>query len=704
MLEIISSIFSAPVLVTVTVILGTLKLLQPKPTIRKMKFGVPVSEEDGAPYRNAKYVDSLATHPVADVHSMGELFEYAVNKYANNNCFGTRDVLKEELVFNEKLQKNFEKLTLGEYRWLNYSQVKERVDNLRSGLVAHGIQPGDNVAIFAETRAEWLIALQACFAAKFVVVTVYATLGEEALISALNESEIQYLVTDGKLLKTVKNISKKISTLKVVVYTEPGEAKDVDALKGSLTVESFAEVEAAGKAKPVPAAKCTEEDLALIMYTSGSTAAPKGVMMSHGNLLSCVAGLVKAIPNLSSEDVYLGYLPLAHVLELSAECVFLFVGGSIGYGSPFTLTDASPKVKAGTQGDASVLRPTLMAAVPAIMDRIRHTVLERVNQGGGLKKYLFNTAFAQKLAAIRSGSDTPFWNWLVFKKAQAPLGGRVRLMLSGGAPLSVDTQEFMNVVFCPVGQGYGLTETCGGITVTDINDRIAGRVGCPVSSAEIKLVDWAEGGYLVADKHNPAIGKPRGEIAISGGIITKGYYKNKEKTDEAYIVENGKLWFYTGDVGQFHADGVLEIIDRKKDLTKLQNGEYISLGKIEAILKGCPLIDNICIYADGFHSYCIALAVPNHIRVERFCQAQGIDTSNWEAAIKDPRVNKEILSGLQAVAKDTKLSRVETPTKVIVVKEEWLPETNLVTAALKLRREQIKKFYEKEIMEAYPLE
>ncbi|XP_037534383.1 long-chain-fatty-acid--CoA ligase 3-like [Nematolebias whitei] len=336
-------------------------------------------------------------------------------------------------------------------------------------------------------------------------------------------------------------------------------------------------------------------DIAVIMYTSGSTGVPKGVMISHANIIASISGIAEKIPNLCEDDTYIGYLPLAHVLELCAELLCISHGCRIGYSSPQTLADQSSKIKKGSRGDASALQPTLMAAVPEIMDRIYKNVMTKVEQMNSFQQTLFILAYNYKLEQLSKGNSTPLCDRVVFRKVRSLLGGQTRVLLSGGAPLSAATQRFMNICLCcPVGQGYGLTETCGAGTVSELWDYSTGRVGGPLACCEIKLKDWLEGGYRSLDKPHP-----RGEILIGGLNVTMGYYKSEAKNQEDYFVdENNQRWFCTGDIGEIHEDGCLKIIDRKKDLVKLQAGEYVSLGKVEAVLRNCPLVDNICVYAN----------------------------------------------------------------------------------------------------------
>ncbi|KAH9322114.1 hypothetical protein KI387_016753, partial [Taxus chinensis] len=372
-------------------------------------------------------------------------------------------------------------------------------------------------------------------------------------------------------------------------------------------------------------------------------------MMTHGNVVATVAAVMKIVPGLGNKDIYLAYLPLAHILELAAEAVMVSVGCAIGYGSPLTLTDTSNKIKKGTKGDASMLGPTLMTAVPAILDRVRDGVRKKVEATGGMSKRLFDIAYNRRLAAMGGswlgawGPEKVLWDALVFKKIRAVLGGHIRGLLSGGAPLSGDTQRFINICLgAPIVQGYGLTETCAGGTFSEWDDTTVGRVGPPLPCSYVKLVDWEEGGYLTADSP-----MPRGEIVIGGPNVTPGYFKNKEKTNELYKVDKrGMRWFYTGDVGRFHSDGCLEIIDRKKDIVKLQHGEYVSLGKVEAALSVSNYVDNIMVYADPFHNYCVALVVPSHQALESWAEKQRVVYKDLADLCEKAEAIKEVQSSI----------------------------------------------------------
>uniref|UniRef100_A0A8C6TNK4 long-chain-fatty-acid--CoA ligase n=1 Tax=Neogobius melanostomus TaxID=47308 RepID=A0A8C6TNK4_9GOBI len=627
------------------------------------------------PYRCVDHFDSLANEDFSGKDTLDKLFDYAVQRFGPAHCLGTRDVLSEE----DEVQptgKLFKKVILGEYKWLSYNEMDTIVSEFGSGLAALGQQPKSCVAIFCETRAEWMITAQSCFRRNFPLVTFYSTLGEDAIAFGLNETGVTHLVTSAKLLETnLKNVLPHIPKLKHVIYVDQKKVS-TDGYPAGLSIHSIESVRELG-ALPEnlerPIMKPQPSDLAVVMYTSGSTGRPKGVMIIHSNLIAGMTGQCERIPGLGPKDTYIAYLPLAHVLEMTAEISCVSYGCRIGYSSPQTLSDQSTKIKKGSKGDCSVLRPTLMAAVPEIMDRINKNVMSKVQEMSYVQKTLFTLGYEYKLDQIKRGYDAPLCN------TEEAAGGQLRIMLSGGAPLSPATQRFMNVCFCcPVGQGYGLTETCGAGTITEVADISTGRVGAPLICCEILLRDWAEGValkpcYTKNDKPNP-----------------RGNHENND--NDFFVDEKGQRWFCTGDIGVIHSDGCLQIIDRKKDLVKLQAGEYVALGKVESALKNCPLVDNICAYANSEQSYVISFVVPNQKKLTELAKKRGI-MGSWEEICTHTEMESEVLKELKEVAVNIKLQGFEIPVKVHLSPDPWTPETGLVTDAFKLKRQELKKHY-----------
>lgn len=674
-----------------------------------------LSNDPEASWRCVESFDKLVAKPTLAVDSMADMFRSAVAKYPSRRCLGTRELLSEE----DELQSNgrmFKKLCFGDYHWETFEEVNIRVDNLGHGLLTLGMKPHKRLLIFAETRAEWQIAVNAAFRFNFPVVTLYSTLGDEAIVYGINQAEVDVVITSDQLVGKLQNLLPQIPQVKQIVYMNNGifggsATVDLKAPQASDSVQFHAmtSVERLGKQaqqadgrrpQQLPAGSAPSSgDLAVIMYTSGSTGLPKGVMITHGNLMATVASAVDRIPYFGRrpDDVYIGYLPLAHVLELMAELACLTGGVPIGYSSPLTLSDVSNKIKRGTKGDISVLRPTLMAAVPAIMDRISKNVWEKVNDGGAAKRTLFNWAYEYKKERMLRGMPSPLLDKVIFNKVKLLLGGRVRVMLSGGAPLSTETQRFMNVCFgIPIVQGYGLTETTGAGTVQTVDDISTGRAGPPLACCQIRLRDWPDGGYSCRDQ--PC---PRGEVLIGGNNVTQGYFKMPDKTKEDFFVDaDGVRWFCTGDIGLFNVNGTLEIVDRKKDLVKLQGGEYISLGKVETALGVSSYVEQLCIYGDSFKDHTVAIVVPKKTQVVQLAEKLGRSSGDYESLLGDKAVKETILKDLQSKA-GGKVERFELPTRIHLTPEPWTPESGLVTDALKLKRRQLQDHFQSEIDRMY---
>uniref|UniRef100_A0A672KPS6 long-chain-fatty-acid--CoA ligase n=1 Tax=Sinocyclocheilus grahami TaxID=75366 RepID=A0A672KPS6_SINGR len=641
-----------------------------------------VSGHPSGPYRDIGALRVLATCLQPGVSTLDRVFESSVCRFPHFDCLGTRDLLSEEDETQED-GRVFKKVILGEYHWMSYDQVYKEVRAFGSGLAALGTKPLKNIGIFCETRAEWIIAAQACFMYNFPLVTLYSTLGGPAIAHGLNEAEVSHIITSKELLETkLKNILLEVPRLQHIIVVDD-KLKIGSEYPRGISVHSMAAVKRLGAHPENGTSVCVQRrppcasDVAVIMYTSGSTGVPKGVMISHSNIIAGVTGMAERIPSL-------GYETHPHILYMLTSCHL----------SSFT---NSTKIKKGSKGDISVLRPTLMAAVPEIMDRIYKNVMLKVEEMSVFQRTLFLLAYNYKMEQLAMGYSTPLCDKLVFQKVRALLGGRLRVLLSGGAPLSATTQRFMNICFCcPVGQGYGLTETCGAGTISQLWDYSTGRVGAPLVCCEIQLKDWIEGGY-----HSTDWPCPRGEILVGGPNVTMGYYKNKQKNSEDFFMDKkGQQWFCTGDIGEFHGDGCLKIIDRKKDLVKLQAGEYVSLGKVEAVLKNCPLVDNICAYANSDESYAIGFVVPNQKQLRALAERKCV-RGLWEELCNNPVIEEEVLKVITETALTAQLERFEIPRKIRLSVEPWTPETGLVTDAFKLKRKELKSHYQNDIERMY---
>lgn len=572
----------------------------------KQNLGPVINEEDSKSitFRRDKGNSDIYQEIIVQgkVDTVTKAFNFAVKKFNDQTCIGTREVLGEE----DEVQasgKVFKKLALGDYKWITYNELKATADSFGRGLRLLGQEPKSSIAIYAETRAEWMMSCLGAFSQNIHVCTVYTNLGDDAVVHALNETGVSIVVTSHELLPRFKSMLANLPNIKTIVYMEDqlvktcttGFKSDVDIVAFRHVVSNGADNVEIGDSPPTPS------DTAIVMYTSGSTGTPKGVILTHKNLIATMKCLMFMLK--PKNDIYIAFLPLAHVLELLSENTMLLFGIKVGYSSPNTMTDMSTKVRKGYKGDASVLRPTMMCAVPLIMDRIYKNIIDSVEKRGPTFKRIFEFCFNYKLYWVKQGMQTPILDRLVFNKIKKLLGGQMNFILVGGAPLSQTTHDFIRVCLgAMVVQGYSLTEsTCTG-TVMESNDLSTGTVGCPMTGLKVKLVDWEEGNYKIKDDPNP-----RGEIILGGDTISKGYFNLPDKTQEDFFQENGVNWFRTGDIGEFDKNGKLKIVDRKKDLVKLQLGEYVSLGKVEAQLKTHHLVENICVYGDPYKKYTVAL-------------------------------------------------------------------------------------------------
>jgi len=634
--------------------------------------------------------------------TMADVFSWSVRRYGSRKMMGTREVLGEE----DEIQSNgkmFTKLDLGDYRWLSYDEVDNLADSFGRGLRSLGLECEDKLCLFADTRMEWMVAAQASFKQSFTVVTLYTNLGEDAVTHGLMETEAGLVITSHELLPKFKRIlASGNDKVKTIVYMEsPVHWTPTLGFRDDVTIVSFWDVISRGKkaalneefdpVAPVPSTP------AIIMYTSGSTGNPKGVVLTHGNLTTTMGALLYRIETFP-DDMYIAYLPLAHVLELLGEMVCSTNGVTLGYSNPNTLTDKSTMIKKGAKGDASVLKPSVMFCVPLILDRVYKGVTEQIRKKGSTVSTVLDFLIEYKQQCLTRGEPTPIIDKLVFRSIRALLGGRVRIMLSGGAPLSPTTHNYLRAVLgVDLLQGYGLTETCACGSVTEFEELSAGNVGPPVGCIHIRLVNWEEGNYKVTDSPHP-----RGEVYIGGDNVAWGYFKQPGKTEEDFFTDStGRRWFKTGDIGEIDDEGIVKIVDRKKDLTKLQFGEYVSLGKVESVMKGCPVVANICVYGDSSRSYVVAVICPVREILDEIVTKLGKQDMSFEEACEDMDVTGAVLREVASHGRTSKLEKFEIPGAVCLTSEEWGPDSGLVTAAMKLKRRPLQERYQKDLDRMY---
>lgn len=679
-----------------------------------------------APRRKASQKNGALERP-ADMSAttLPEYIEECVAKHSSRNCMGWRDLLE---VHNEKktitkvvdgeeqqVEKNW---TFYEYSTYKYSTFKETlvaIKALSKGLAEIGLKPNqtDKLHIYASTSHKWMKTFLAAAFQNISIVTAYDTLGEQGLTHSLVSTESNAIFTDNALLGTLVKPLQKAPHIRYIIHSEdinPDDKREEGKLYSNaeaakkkilevrpdikffsysdilkLGEQSKAEIQ--GKAKP--------SDYACIMYTSGSTGDPKGVVITHANIVAAIGGVsTNAGKDLvKPTDRIIAFLPLAHIFEMVFELISFWWGGCLGYANVKTLTDVSCK---NCNSDLSEFKPTVMVGVASVWESVRKGILAKVLQLPYIVQKIFWTSYRLKSAMSNYHIPGSSAFDIVFRKVKAATGGQLRLVLNGGSPISRDTQEFITTLLCPMLIGYGLTETCANATVVELKHFEQGVAGTLVGSVTCKLVDVADAGYYA--KNN------QGEIWLSGGAITSQYYKNEKETKDSFTDDG---WFKTGDIGEWAPNGALKIIDRKKNLVKTANGEYIALEKLESTYRSNSLVLNICVYADQNKVKPVAMILPNEQHFRHLLIDKGVATADQLKSKElsdfydDKKVVKLFLDSLLATGKAQGLKGIELLQNVVLVDDEWTPQNGFVTSAQKLQRKKILEAYKSQVEKAY---
>ncbi|MCJ1313797.1 long-chain fatty acid-CoA ligase [Agyrium rufum] len=658
------------------------------------------------PRRHPSAKDGLHTTPGPGIKTIFDIIRFAANKFGNAKAMGSRpliqmhtEIRKVKKTIDGKTQEVDKKWTLpefGPYNYISFIEYEQWVLQVGSGLRKLGMSKGDRMHIFGATSWHWLSMAHGAVSQSIPIATAYDTLGEDGLKHSLVQTGSKAIYTDPHLLPTLMNPLKEAKEIKFVIYNSDGDVKQqhIDELKSAfdyLTIMSFEELRKLGESNMVDAVPPEPEDLCCIMYTSGSTGTPKGAPLLHKAVVAAIAGVDTIVgPVIGPGDYFLTYLPTAHILEFVFETACLYWGGTMGYGSPRTLSDTSVK---SCKGDIQEFRPTILVGVPAVWETVRKGIVAKVNASNPVVRNLFWSALSTKSFLMANGlPGSGVLDAVVFKKIRDATGGRMKLCLNGGGPIAKDTQRFISFAICPMVGGYGLTETTAMGALMSPFHWTDNAMGEMPSSIEIKLVDFDEAGYFTASS------PPQGEIWIRGAPIIQEYYENEQETKEALTPDG---WFKTGDIGEFDSRGLLRLIDRKKNLVKTQNGEYIALEKLESVYRTATVVANICVYADPQKAKPIAIVVPAEPALKKLADSNGVKVHGLEELCKSDKVNAVVLKELQAAGKAGSLAGIEIIDGVVLVDEEWTSANGMVTAAQKINRKAILAKYKKQVDKAY---
>lgn len=573
-------------------------------------------------------------------------------------------------VFFSVVERDHERVMLYKQgqEWLPISarELYRKVVGTAWALDAWGIGHGDHVAILSENRPEWAVADFASMLLGAADVPIYPTLTEEQTLAILQDSGARLaFVSTAEQLKKILAVKERTAIEKVVVMDEVGvpAAIPMQSLMTSLGAGRDHEMDARGKSV-VP------DDLATIVYTSGTTGIPKGVMLTHGNLVSNLF-YAKDYFDLGPGQIGISFLPLSHVTARHLDYVLFNCGVTIAY---------CPAIASMQQYLAEV-RPTIFVGVPRVYEKLRDKVVREA--GAGYKRRIYDWALrvgGAHRAEILAGKQPLSLNWrlanaLLYSKIRHAMGGRVRIFVSGGAALGRDLAGWFADMGIRIHEGYGLTETSPVIAINSPQAHRLGSVGKILANVECKIAG-------------------DGEILVRGPSVFQGYWNKPEETSNAF--ENG--WFKTGDIGQLDADGFLAITDRKKDLQKTSGGKFISPQAIEIKLTSSSMVAYAAVFADG-RKFASALLAPEFAALEEWARARAMIYGSRQQLIEDPKV-QALYEGIVAQVNNN-LAQYETIKNFVLVPDEFSIADGQLTASMKMRRRAVEQRYRPQIEALY---
>jgi long-chain acyl-CoA synthetase len=559
----------------------------------------------------------------------------------------------------------------GQWCDISSAEYRETVEALSMALRGLGVVVNDRVAILSENRPEWAYVDLAALTMGAVDVPLYPTLTPSQMLYILRDSGAKVVfVSNAALAQKIQEIRAQAPDLQHVVLMDPVDAPDTIAF-AALLAKGRAALAADPTAVRRSAAAVGPHDLATIIYTSGTTGEPKGVMLTHDNIVSNVEASDEVIPGLANEiDIVLSFLPLCHIFERMAGHYLM-----LRYGVAIAYAESIEKVPA----NLLEIRPTVMLSVPRLFDKIHARVQENVALAPALRQRLFRWAMEVGRQSLpwRLTRTTPggllglklkVADALVFSKIRARMGGRLRLVVSGGAPLSPQIASFFAAIGVPIQEGYGLTETSPVIAANRPRSIRVGTVGRPLPGVEVKIAD-------------------DGEILTRGRHVMPGYFRKPDATAEVIDVER---WFHTGDIGHLDADGYLAITDRKKDLIVTSGGKKVAPQPIENHIKTHPLVAEIVIVGDKRH-FPAALVVPRFENLERWAQEKALATGSREELTRRPEVIAEYQRVIDTMTEH--LAQFEKIKRIALLPREFSLEAGELTPKLNVKRRVVEQKY-----------
>ena len=559
----------------------------------------------------------------------------------------------------------------GHWQPLSSDQIYQRVHTLSEAFLSWGARKGDTIALIGENRWEWAVADFAILAINAVNVPVYPTLTGDQIAVLLADAGCRIAVV------STRQQFEKLNAVRAQTQLERILIMDSDAPEGATAFSKIlAGADDAGPYRdPVFDAlvrSVEPGDLATLIYTSGTTGEPKGVMLTHGNIASN-QNLAAREFRFNKTDVCISFLPLSHITARALDYVMYGHGAQVVYCSQF---DKLPQAM-------KEVRPTVFVGVPRVYEKIRQAV-EQKSSASPIKKRLLAWAIgigSHHRDLVYSGHQPTsfFWklaNKLVYGKVREAFGGRVKVWVSGGAPLGIDTAKWFASAGIPVWEGYGLTETSPVIALNNPEMQRMGAVGKPLSNVELKFAD-------------------DGELLVRGPSVFVGYWHKPQANSECFDTDG---WFRTGDIARLDDDGFLYITDRKKELLKTSGGKLVAPQPIESKLKNSVMVGQVALIGDK-HKFITAIISPNFAALESWANHAGVEVSDRRALIADSRVFA--LYGEVVREANAGLANFETIKRFRLVDDEWSQDTGELTPSMKLKRRVISAKYAAVIDELY---
>jgi long-chain acyl-CoA synthetase len=555
-------------------------------------------------------------------------------------------------------------------RWLAISsdELLKRVERIAAGLYSLGIRPGDRIAILSDSRVEWTLTDAGCLFAGAIDVPIYPTLAPPQVSYILSDSGARLLITsDNAKVDQLRDALKSIPRVeRTIVFDGDGNGADMtlgqlESCGGDLLAENPSLIKGV-------AHSTTGEDLATIIYTSGTTGEPKGVMLTHSNLVS---NLIDCAGHLSfgEHDRVLSVLPLSHIFERTAMYMYISRGMAVFYAE--SLDTIGPNLRE--------VNPTILVGVPRIFEKILARVKERSAEKGKFNVAMLTSALsvAKDYGRLRINKQhVPSYlalkhglaDKLVFSKLREAMGGRIRLLISGGAALPEELGYIYLGAGLPIVQGYGLTETSPVITAGQPEDNRIGTVGKPIRNVEVRIA-------------------PDGEIECRGPNVMRGYYNKPAETAAVFTADG---WFRTGDIGTLDDDGYLRITDRKKELFKTSGGKYIAPQPIEQLIKGSSFVNQVVLIGNG-RKFPAALIVPDWERIESYAALKGINYKSHAELCTNPKIIDLFERQIARLTPD--LAQYERVKKVALLEHELTIEGGELTPTMKVKRRVVDEKY-----------